>query len=560
VTGSHFVATAEAFGTELSIQQTMRTRLTPPGLSGRFNIGLLIMPSQKATLTSIEALENAFGSNPLLAPLPPFIEVSAMPNVLSNRPLDLVSWQNVPVVQRTDFLGMMVSHFVPTPEAIEIAFALQQMIRTGYVERHPGLPCNRQQRRAIAQLPNDGLQTSAWFPRSARGMVIKGITGLGKSFITSRALSIYPQVHRHSTYEPGGWIEQIQLVYLTVSMSADNSRQGFLDNILLAVDIAIGKENAPDSFYKMYGGKNSRLTIEQLMVVTGKILSALYLGLLVIEEIQPRNFSSDQELVFLFFLRLLNFGIPVLLIGNPGAFLNLESYAQDCRRMYKGKCFELWPADSGFELAWQTYVKGKMQCTLLPIGFEIGDSIFKKIYEYTGGIHDFFDTLWTATQERALRKNRKSITLDDIEYAYEGRQMRQNHILIKALVDRNANELSRFKDVPIGRFMERWGIPSAESVRSGTAQNERTSQPKGAGRRDGSNRQSGKSAQTAPKSRASRARQAEAAFRKRQERAARAQRDAIEASSPDPMAARKRSNAEARATDLAQLRRETSNR
>lgn len=510
---------------------------------------------RKATLTSAEALTKAFGANPLLTPLPPFVDIDSMPEFLSSRPLDSIPWQRVPVAQRCDFLGLMRGHFVPTPEAIEIAFAMQQMIRTGYIERHPGLPCNLQQRIAISQIPDTDLRTAPWFPRSAVGMVISGITGLGKTFITSRVLDLIPRTYLHGRYERGGWSEQTQIVYIKVSMSADSSRLGFLDNILVTVDEAIASCGKPmESYYKMYGGKSARMSTEKLMVKIGKILSQFFCGLLIIEELQPRNFSGDQELVFLFILRLLNFGIPILLIGNPSAFDDLKIYAQDNRRIYKGKNFELWPAQHSNDGAWKMYVEGKMQCTLVPIAFDYDDDLFKKIFDSSGGIHDYFDTLWNIVQENALRKKKNAIVLDDIDVAYNSTRMKEYRPLITSLVERDVERLRSFADIPTDRFADLWRKLSNDDkdTRDSGTEADSSSPPTSSGKKRGT------TTQHPQKSRVDRGKEANANFQARSNRATKAQQAAKEKVSPDAAAAARRSNAKTMLKQMEQLKATTS--
>lgn len=484
-------------------------------------------------MTVDEALQKAYGRNPLLEVLGPFIDVAAMPSILSNNPLDRLPWQDVIISHRIDFLSLMQSHFVPTPEAVGIAIAMQQMIRASYIERHPGLPCNRQQRRAIAQLDPEKLRTAPWFPKFARGMVIKGMTGLGKSLMKDRVLELYPQVFRHGKYVEGGWEEHLQLVYLNVSMSGDTSRLGFLDNILLAIDTALGTD-----YYSMYGGPRSRMSTEKLMVIIGKILSQLHCGILVIDEIQARNFRDNRELVLLFFLRLLNFGIPVLLIGNPNGFVGFEESAQDTRRLYKIDDFELWPAASGTEKPWKIYVEGKLQFALLPLDFPVDNTALVEFYRCSGGVHDYFDTLWSTMQERSLRKGLSSIQFDDIGRAYASRKMNKLRRTIDGLVEHDINKLAVTTDIPLVQFAKRWNVPLSPGLRAAPdAQLASRSDTKRA-----SSRKATGSPKTSLKPRVRRTKQADAMFRSRQERAAADQEAATEPAIPTKEAARAKAN------------------
>jgi hypothetical protein len=489
-----------------------------------------MMSNTKRILTSDEALRKAFGRNPLLDALGAFTDVKSMPSKLSNQPLKELPWKDVIVSQRTDFLGMMQSHFVPTPDAVQIALSIQQMIRASYIERNPGLACNRQRRMAIAQFDLKALRTASWFPNFARAMVVSGMTGLGKSLTTRRALELYPKVYPHSPSSEGGWEEQVQLIYLDVSMSSDSSRLGFLDNILLAIDTAVGSK-----YYEMYGGPKSRMSTEKLMVKIGQILSQLYCGILVIDEIQARNFSIDRELILLFFLRLLNFGIPLLLIGNPNGFIGFEESAQDTRRLYQDGPFDLWPATSGTDTAWKIYVKGKLQFALLPLSFPVDDVAFEEFYRCSGGVPGYFDPLWSAIQEWHLRKGSASISFDAIDRAYKSRKMDKYRRTIEGLVMRDLHKLAVTKDIPLVQFSERWKMTLPPNLHSDSGVHETsTNSTKVTSGKKGSKKLA--------KPRALRATQADAMYRDRQERAVKAQQAAVEPTIPTKHAARAKAN------------------
>ncbi|MBN3756237.1 AAA family ATPase [Paraburkholderia sp. Tr-20389] len=490
------------------------------------------MTTRKPKLTSREALDAAFGPNPLLDPLDPLIEVERMPAALSHRPLQNVPWRDVDPKQRIDFLNLMQSQFVPTPDAVEIALAIQQMIRASYIERHPALPCNRRRRMEIATLDPAKLPSASWFPGFARAVIVEGITGLGKTFMKDRILSLYPQVHRHGRFEAGGWEKQAQIIYLDVTMSADSSRLGFLDNILLAIDNALRDIDDPSGdthYYETYGGPKSRMSTEKVMVIIGQILSQYYCGLLVIDEIQDRNFSTNRELILLFFLRLLNFGIPIMLLGNPKGFSGFEQSAQDTRRLYKGGHFELWPATDGRDRAWRSYVSGKLQDNLLPLSFPVDDTAHDEFYRCSGGVRDYFDTLLGAMQERGLRKNLGEIPFEYIAETYSGRRMKKYHGTINALVKKDINELAKNTDMPLELFAKRWkmSLPASESSSATTL-----SDNPGVAGNEAFGKGAKKANQTRYKSPEQRRKQADAMFRKRQDHAANAQQAAQDAKSP----------------------------
>ncbi|MFM0074417.1 ATP-binding protein [Paraburkholderia sediminicola] len=418
----------------------------------------------KRGLSAQQALAAAFGRNPLLEALGAPISVDEFPRSLHRNPLDLIKWQAVPRHQRTDLVPLLEQFFVSTPTAIDIACAIQQVIRSSYIARNPTLIQNQKKLYQVASFQATEFRKIPWFSANAKGLVISGITGMGKTTLYEQVLGLYPKSRVHGIDEESGWTELKQIVYLVVPMSAGKSRMGFLENILAAIDEAIGTR-----FHATYAGKFR--SVEQAMVVVSIILHTHRCGALVIEEIQDRNFAPGEQrgLMLLFFLRLLNFGIPVILVGNPLGFVGFDRFTQDVRRLYKGGNFELWPADSCDDIGWyECYVRQKATFNLT--GRELPDTsqIRQAIFECTAAVPDYFDTLWQAMQIEALHSSRRGpFTENDIKAVYNSYAMQHLHPLIDALVARNHAGLTQFEDIPADLFRKHWARldPSDESPR-----------------------------------------------------------------------------------------------
>jgi len=426
------------------------------------------------SLSAHQALTLAYGRNPLLEVVGPFISVKDLPRSLHRNPLDLVKWQKVPRQQRTDLVPLVEQYFVSTPTAIEVACAIQQAIRSSYIARNPTLIQNQKKLYKIASFKTMEFRNIPWFSTNAKGIVISGITGMGKTTLYEKALGLYPKTRVHGPDEEAGWTELKQIVYLVVPMSAGKSRMGFLENILSAVDDAIGT-----SFHLTYAGKFR--SVEQAMVVVAIILHTHRCGALVIEELQDRNFPPGEQrgLMLLFFLRLLNFGIPVILVGNPLGFVGFDRFTQDVRRLYKGGNFELWPADSCDDSEWwEFYVTQKLKFNLT--GRELPDNpdIRQAIFNCTAAVPDHFDTLWQAMQIEALQSRcRGAFTVEDIYKVYNSYSMQHLHTLIESLVARDPARLAQFEDVPADLFRKHWNITNSKEDASDKARKSEVPSP-----------------------------------------------------------------------------------
>jgi hypothetical protein len=199
---------------------------------------------------------------------------------------------------------------------------------------------------------------------------------------------------------------------------------------------------------------------------------------------------------------------------------------------------------------------GKMQCTLVPIAFEYNDELLEKIFTSTGGIHDYFDTLWNIIQENALRQKKKAIVLEDIGIAYQNTQMKEYRPLISSLVGRDVERLRSFADIPTDRFADLWRKLSGDDKDTGDSGTEAESSiPPTSSKKKRST-----TTQHPQKSRVDRRKEANANFQARSNRATKAQQAAKEKVSPDAAAAAKRSNAKTMLKQMEQLKVATSSR
>jgi hypothetical protein len=413
------------------------------------------MKRETKPLSAAEALAIAYGPNPLLDRLPEEILLKDLPGRLMQSPLDSVPWRDVPLTQRYPLVPLLKNHFVATPTAVEIALSIQRTIRMGYLARNP---LNRQQRRKIYKINEFrelDVKTIPWFPTYASGTVIVGITGLGKSTIAQRILELFPQVIEHGANPEAGWLEMKQIVHLTVPLGGDPSRSGFLLNILAQVDEALG-----NSDYHARYSKGS-YTVEKLMVIVAIVLSNHRCGILVIEEIQKKNFppGEPRALMLLFFLRLLNIGIPILLIGNPVGFYGFSEFTQDVRRLYSDGYFEMWPADSiDDQEFFEHFIKGKMEFNLIDSQLIIDEKIKGVILSCTGGVHDYFCTIYSIMHDNAIRSGQTAFTISNIKEVYASSHMKPHRKIIEALNSRDPLRLLDFEDIPAAEFSLRWGI------------------------------------------------------------------------------------------------------
>ncbi|RTL25449.1 MAG: ATP-binding protein [Burkholderiales bacterium] len=407
-------------------------------------------------------------SNPLLAALPEQMSPIELAKALRFRPITPANVNAIDLNDRLRLVGEYKKIFVPTTLTLTIARCLQQMLHDGLAQRDPHLVSAKTFIYKGGQLKGQELSKLEWWPSFASGMVIEGITGTGKSQLIDRFLSLIPQVIEHGANPEFGWTSLKQLVWLKIYMPSDGSRGGFLKGAFLELDKALGTD-----YTKQYA--SSRWTVEKNLVVFLHLLSVHRCGLLVIEEAQEKNLSQSAigRDFITFFLRLLNWGIPTVLMGNPLAFSNLREFSQDVDRFSEGGWFHIHPLMDPQSEDWiEDWVPSLWQPTLLdhtdadyvPASDDPMDQTLAGfIWRRTAGVPRYVCRLRQEVQDVALRAGATQITATMVDEVYRtSEKMIALHPRIDAFVRRDWRALQRFNDIPSDYFRRLWNPSSPE--------------------------------------------------------------------------------------------------
>ena len=411
--------------------------------------------------SAIELLSETL-QNPLVKHLPQFLTSGQMAEKLANRPFENVDWTAVPPEQRLVLLNELKATFCVTEMALRIAMAMQSLLWDGLLARDPRKPEQRRLIYEIAEYDFQQFDAQPWRNEFIGGATIRGITGVGKSAAANRFLSLIPQVIRHGKNDAVEWVELSQLVYLKVHMSADGSRAGFLLNCLLAMDNALGSD-----YFKLHQGK--KLTVEKLLVVVLQYLAVHRCGLLIIEEAQEENLTKSHfSRAFLtFFLRLLNHGIPVVIIGNPLAFGELDMFSQNQSRFSEYGDFRIDPVldfnDEEWQAEWIGYV---WSVTLLDEADDEIDDLAELIWNCTGGFPRNLARLRRETINAAIQMGSSRVCKEHIEVAMSAPPMVGTAELVSVFTSRNWRSLEKFRDIPIGYFRSKWDSLNANGLKT----------------------------------------------------------------------------------------------
>lgn len=403
-------------------------------------------------------------TNPLREGVGPLRSSRELLQALMNRPITPENVAEVPLEDRALVVDQYNEIFVPTEQTLAIAIAMQDMLFAGLDRRDPRLKENRQFIMRSAGLKGARIQDIPLFERPeapALGMLIEGITGTGKSVIAERVLSLFPQVIVRGPNPSCGWAALKQLVWLRVHMPSDGSRGGFLTGAFLELDRVLGT-----TYMEQYRS----WTVERQLVIFLHLLSLHRCGLLVIEEAQQNALSmhAPYGAEFLtFFLRLLNFGIPTTLIGNPLAFVRLNEFSQDGCRFSESGTFRLEPtmdhesrdwASLWIDRLWKPTLLSEPDAPYQAVSEDPLDQTLEGfIWKRTAGFPRFLARLRREVQARALAEGLSQVTpelVDDV-YRTSPKFARIRH-LIEAFVHKNHETVGKYKDIPGGDYELMW--------------------------------------------------------------------------------------------------------
>lgn len=388
--------------------------------------------------------------------------IDEISDALRTDPLAGLKVSGLSLVERHELLIAEKTPLLPTTQSLRLAMAMVAMHRNSLRVRNPGLASGRRLVSETIEAAKSGFDF--WKAPPAPGaclQIVKGITGTAKTVTVKHTLHnlIGDQVIHHAE-EPAALIKSaVQLSWLFVGMSHDGSRGGLLGGILLGVDAKLGTTFATD-LPKAYK------SVERLAGAVIALLHTLYLGILVIDEIQLLNLvdAPQSALMQLFILSLVNSGIPVVLVGNPSGFSWLPRFSQNLTRGIERPQVMFHPAGAVGEPEddeWESIYAGINAYYLLedPVTDPIGFSALLK--KRSGGIPRVALALWCSGQVEALTDGRPALELNDIETVYDSESFAEVRLLCEGFANHDPTLLMRWRDtdIPVDFYAAAWGKP-----------------------------------------------------------------------------------------------------
>lgn len=391
---------------------------------------------------------------------------------LIHSPIPFAGECTVPREQRRRLTDEYQKIFVPTYQAIQIADRMLSTLLYGLERRNPTWPEVQRWINSTQQWHGRSVDQIPWNPVQAKGIILEGMTGIGKSHIVERVLGLLPQVVDHEPKGDWGMLKLRQLVWLKVPMPADHSRRGLLASILTEMDRVLETD-----YYRSLVRPSNR--IETLIVGVMQLLVQHRCGMLVIEEAQEANLGSKVfSRDFLnFFLRILNWGIPTMIVGNPLSFLELRMHAQDVDRFSEGGWFSMLPELGPDSHPWKkSWMPGIWQPSLL----DLTDAPFTPVHaipeatdwssllwQMTGGLPRQLARLRAEVMDWALLNNEPQVTTDLVFQVFVHSPKFSNVIARnRALANHDIKALMGYRDLPLNQLRQYWLKDSPTTIQA----------------------------------------------------------------------------------------------
>jgi len=399
-------------------------------------------------LVSTDSSDSVQEDNPFLKWIPNFDGDAAMIKWLAADPFRNPAWRK----SHGDFdllPNYLDEVFVPTPAAVRLANTLLTVLRKSYALRDPG----KTEFWADHFYAKVNLDLTFSKPNSfrAEGISISGITGVGKTRIIDRVLSLLPQTVKHQKLS-GHLASTTQIVWLKLDMSTAGGLAELLRDLLFAINTCLGIDEEP----------RGKISVGEMIPEIIQKLKTHCCGMLVFDELQNINFGKSviTERVRVFILKLLNNCIPVVLAGNPRGFTFMEKGGQSSqliRRLAAVDRVRLDPAEGPDEADWQILVRGLWRCQLLPKSAPITPEAEEWLFRLTGGFPAMLSRLLAESQKLAARQGQECLTVPIIQSAArQSPYLKELKPIIDAFVAKDPFRLKAYSDIDWNYFQSKW--------------------------------------------------------------------------------------------------------
>jgi len=336
----------------------------------------------------------------------------------------------------------------PTNRQLELCYALERMIRSGYVGRVPNTPQRARINQRVLELERAGagFRRSESDPEQCSAALI-GISGMGKTTTLKRWRRRMKQVIYHPEYNA------YQVPVLHIEMPPKGaSIKALAISIFMAFDKLLPGNNYTVEYTRGKPGD------DVLILMAAKLILEHNVGLLICDELQRLcnapvgSTALMEQLVFICNV----FEVPVLLVGTTKASKLLDKELTKARRSSGGGISpwdRLRPIERGGDGEWEEFVKAlwEYQWVRNPVELDKEGTLSNMLYWGSQGIIDLAIKLFKCTQIRAMGDGSETITVELMGTIYKEQFKPVHHMLDAIRLDRPAL-LAQYDDVSLLDF------------------------------------------------------------------------------------------------------------
>ncbi len=365
-----------------------------------------------------------YDGNPLIEVLPPILDMEDALSTLGHAIAIPESELALPVIRRRLAVAAMKFHVQATPFYFEFYCAFLELLHVGYVGRNPMAAgaVSRYYADDEADGINDAAENSTsrsnsgaeacpheLTTSSALGLI--GTSGMGKTTLVKRVLSLIPQVVRHHTYK-GRPFAAVQVVWLYLECPHDGSLKEFCSAFFEALDALLGTN---------YEEQTGRASIPVMMRKMRRLVRTYRIGALVIDEIQRISHAKagGEKSMLDFFNRLINItGVPMVYVGTYAACALFAKAMSAARRAAGEGTYELRRAlpDDPW---WKLIVLSLWQLQWTEDQAPLTPEIEGVLYDLSQGITGVLMLILNLAQKKALSLNLKVVDEHVLRTVYD---------------------------------------------------------------------------------------------------------------------------------------------
>lgn len=398
----------------------------------------MIVRTERADYSKQTLIE--FMGNPLIEALPQTMSLEELAMRVSVRPPYDESNRRESIQKRLEYTERLRHFHQPFEQDIIISSRIDNCIRWGYAARNPLRAKTIEVLSDIygRRLDSEELKYLEAYHPNTPGFSIVGVSGVGKSTSVESALTLFPQIIDHTSYNGVSFVLR-QVVWLKIDCTHDGTLKG------LCLDFFKEFDRIAGTAYQQH--ITTRTSVEQLIMMMTQAARSHSLGMLIVDEIQHLSISKSggAEKMLNFFVTLSNrIGLPVLLIGTSAALKVLQGNFRQARRA-SGQGTVMWER-MGNDDIWSMFVDAMwdIQYTVHPV--PLTSEIKNTFYEETQGIAFLAVTLYKLVQEDAILSGKETFTLEDVRRV-SSECLALTEPMKEALRTGNEIDLKRYEDI-----------------------------------------------------------------------------------------------------------------